>query len=911
MTPSGWRSVALAAGVGCALLGAAVLLGWIFDIAALRSVLPGWATMKVNTALAFLLGGLALALLQYPPTRRGAIPLAAAVLAIGGLTTAEYLTGVDLRLDQLLLPVAAPVAIVPDLQAALESPPGRMALATALAFAAAGLGLLLTAAAPRRAVVGYAARACAYAAVTIGGLALAGYAVNADFLYTWYAFGSVALHTSFGLIALGLGTLAAGQAHPWPLVSLRSDLRMAALAATMLALAAGATAVVSFAALQWEIRRALAEGLRFARDERVARIETTVELRRERGTIVATRTRLLDALRRLRDVPDDAAAHEAVADVIRSFEPHGFSAIAVTLPDGAPLASTGGFVEQPAMRAALDGAPGAELLWKDGFFLSERLPIADARGRLAELRIEQTLPSMLPSLLQSESGWASAEFVLCRLERAALRCFPTRTRDRPFTLPITPTSADQPLLVQLALAHGPGFYSGFDYRGSRVLGYAGPVGSLGLMATLKVDAAEIYAPLGRQFLLAMLLAATLAGGGALLVARWLQPIAAELERQVAARTDELRRANAETRRSEANFRALVEASAQIVWVTGADGMANEDAAAWRRFTGQSVAEWSGWGWLDALHPDDRAATEAAWRDAVAARRSFTAEYRVRHHGGDWRWTSVRAAPTYNDDGSLRGWVGMNIDIDERKKAEAALRRSHEELEARVEQRTRALAEGNAVLAANQARLAAALKEKELLVKEVHHRVKNNLQVMTSLLNLQSHTTQAPAVLAALDEARGRLASIGLLYEKLHLAPDLGQIGLGDYLRDVAQRVSEQLDRPAGRVRLTVEIDPITVNPDRAIPSGLIVNELVTNALKHAFVGRAEGRIHLAVRRTGDGGVRLSLSDDGVGLPADLDPSHSPGLGLQLVAMFAEQLDATLAVDRAGGTSWAIAFRSDA
>jgi len=685
---------------------------------------------------------------------------------------------------------------------------------------------------------------------------------------------------------------------------------MAALAATMLALAAGATALVSFATLQWEIRRALADGLRFARAERVGRIETTLQLRLERGAIVATRTRLIDGLRRLQAAPQDAAARAAVDDVLRSFAPHGFTAIAVTLPDGNILASTGAFITQPAVRVALSRPAGTDLLWDDGFFLSERLPLGDPAAPLAELRIEHSLPDLLPTLLHPESGWSTAEFVLCGRGGEVLRCFPTRTHSAPFTLPIAPAAGDQPLLSQLSLAKGPGFYSTIDFHGTRVLGYAGPVGSLGLIASLQVEAAEVYAPLGRQFLLAMLLSATLAGAGALLVARWLQPIAAELERQVAERTADLRRANADARRSEATFRALVAASAQIVWVTGTDGVATDDAVAWREVTGQSVEEWTGWGWLDAIHPDDRAPTEALWREAVATRRAFATEYRVRQRNGGWRWTSVRAAPVYEDDGTLRGWVGMNIDIDERKSAEAALRRSHEELEARVAERTRELAERNAVLAANQGRLAAALREKELLVKEVHHRVKNNLQVMASLLSLQSHATAAPAVLAALGEARGRLASIGLLYEKLHLAPDLGEIALADYLRDVAQRVIEQLDRPVGRVHLRVASDPIAVNPDRAIPSGLIVNELVTNALKHAFVGREHGTIDLALQRTDDGGVRLTLADDGVGLPADLDPGASPGLGLQLVAMFAEQLDATLAVHRDGGTRWDVTFRSD-
>lgn len=910
MTPARWRALALTAGAGCVALGATVLIGWLFAVPVLQSVRPGWATMKVNTALAFLLSGLALALAQWPATRRLAAGAAATVLVIAALTTVEYLGGLDLGIDQLLLSAKPPAALIPDWRAALDAPPGRMALATALAFVAAGLGLVLIAAGPRRPAIGYAGRACAYGVLGIGTLALAGYAVDADFLYVWYAFGSVALHTGGGLAGLGLGMLAASHARGLPGIALRADLRMAALAATMLALAAGATALVSFATLQWEIRRALADGLRLARDERVGRIETTLRLRLEIGAVVATRTRLVDALRRLRLAPQDAAAREAVEDVLRSFAPHGITAIAVALPDGHRVASTGVFITHPAVRVALEHPAGTELLWQDGFFLSERLPVGDADGPLGEVRMQQSLPDLLPALLRPEGGWSSAEFVLCGRGPEFLHCFPTRAHAVPFALPITTASADRPLPSQLALDHGPGFYAGVDVHGRRVLAYAGPVGALGLIATLQVEAAEVYAPLGRQFLLAMLLAATLAGAGALLVARWLQPIAAELERQVADRTADLRRANSDTRRSEASFRALVDASAQIVWVTGPDGVATDDAVAWRQLTGQSVEEWAGWGWLDAIHPDDRAPTEALWREAVATRRAFTTEYRVRHRDGGWRWTSVRAAPVYEEDGSLRGWVGMNIDIDERKQAEAALRRSYEELEARVAERTRELAERNAVLTTNQARLAAALREKELLVREVHHRVKNNLQVMTSLLNLQSHTTAAPAALAALDEARGRLASIGLLYEKLHLAHDLGEIALGEYLREVAQRAIDQLDRPAGRVRLHAASDPIAVTPDRAIPCGLIVNELITNALKHAFVGREHGALELSVRRTDGGGIRLTVADDGVGLPADLVPEASPGLGLQLVAMFAEQLDATLAVHRDGGTRWDVTFRSE-
>jgi len=401
------------------------------------------------------------------------------------------------------------------------------------------------------------------------------------------------------------------------------------------------------------------------------------------------------------------------------------------------------------------------------------------------------------------------------------------------------------------------------------------------------------------------------GVGACALAAWLAPLTRALEGEVTARTAELERANHELRLSEARFRALVEASAQIVWFASPNGAATPDNPGWSAFTGQRPDEYAGAGWLNAIHPDDRDATRDAWQRAVAERGTFAAEYRIRHHSGVWRWTTVRARPTYHDDRTLRGWVGMNSDAQERKEAEAALRHSHEALEARVAERTRQLSERNAVLRASESQLAAALQEKSLLLKEVHHRVKNNLQVMTSLLNLQSHTTQAPAALAAIAEARDRLATIALLHDKLYLAPDIGHIDLCDYLGDLARRIVGQLDARPGRVRLDVVAAPVWLTAAQAIPCGLIVNELTTNALKHAFAGRDAGAIELAVQRDAAGRVALSIADDGVGLPVGLHPAQSPGLGLQLVTTFTEQLDGALAVHCSRGTRFEITFQADA
>lgn len=142
-------------------------------------------------------------------------------------------------------------------------------------------------------------------------------------------------------------------------------------------------------------------------------------------------------------------------------------------------------------------------------------------------------------------------------------------------------------------------------------------------------------------------------------------------------------AQARLRESEERFRKLIEASAQAVWETDGDGRVFEDSPSWRAYTGQSAEDWFAGGWLDAVHPADRGLAEAAWRDALGSHRPVDVEFRLAHNGG-WRWTNVRAAPLYADDGAVRKWIGMNIDITARKEAEERMRESEERLQSAVE-----------------------------------------------------------------------------------------------------------------------------------------------------------------------------------------------------------------------------------
>lgn len=199
------------------------------------------------------------------------------------------------------------------------------------------------------------------------------------------------------------------------------------------------------------------------------------------------------------------------------------------------------------------------------------------------------------------------------------------------------------------------------------------------------------------------------------------------------------------------------------------------------------------------------------------------------------------------------------------------------------------------LGAEQA-LRESLHEKEMLLKEVHHRVKNNLQVIVSLINLQASKLEEPHARSTFEETRSRVHAIALLHERLYRSKNLGHIDMRDYLEGLASDLSStNLDqRP---ITLTVRAEDVYFEMDTAVPVGLIVNELVTNAYKHAFPhdGRAGGAIQVELRCQ-EGDVVISVADDGAGLPADFDPDNLDSLGLLLISSLSRQLDGELSFE---------------
>jgi two-component sensor histidine kinase len=204
----------------------------------------------------------------------------------------------------------------------------------------------------------------------------------------------------------------------------------------------------------------------------------------------------------------------------------------------------------------------------------------------------------------------------------------------------------------------------------------------------------------------------------------------------------------------------------------------------------------------------------------------------------------------------------------------------------------------------------ALCEKEVLLQEVHHRVKNNLAVVSSLLSLQAETIADERARAALRDSQDRVRSIARVHEALYRSESLAWVNMGDYVEGMVQHLRESY--AAYHVGFDVQAAGVALDIDRAVPCGMVINELVSNALKHAFppesLGAAADRPQVQVAMRSDGAqVELVVRDNGVGLPAGIEVETSPSLGLNLVSLLARQLQGTLQVRREGGTAFTLTF----
>jgi two-component system, sensor histidine kinase PdtaS len=332
---------------------------------------------------------------------------------------------------------------------------------------------------------------------------------------------------------------------------------------------------------------------------------------------------------------------------------------------------------------------------------------------------------------------------------------------------------------------------------------------------------------------------------------------------------------------DARFRLLADHAPVMLWMSSVDGLCDFFNSTWLEFTGRTLAEERGNGWAEGVHADDFQDCMDVYLEAFVARNAFRMEYRLRRHDGKFRWLLDQGVPRYAPDGAFEGFIGSCVDITEMRDSAEALR-------------VRSFA------------LAAALREREVLLSEIHHRVKNNLQLVSSLLALQARSV-GPEGQHALLEGQRRIDSIALVHEQLYGSNNLSAVNLAHYI----EALIPELFRASGvgsRVQVQLRLDDVELVPERAIPCGLLLSELVTNALKHAFPGERPGSLEVQLERVPDARLRLTVKDDGVGLRHDFPPGPGAGFGLDLVDIFAKQLQAELSVEKARGTCFRLTFQ---
>jgi PAS domain S-box-containing protein len=329
--------------------------------------------------------------------------------------------------------------------------------------------------------------------------------------------------------------------------------------------------------------------------------------------------------------------------------------------------------------------------------------------------------------------------------------------------------------------------------------------------------------------------------------------------------------------AEARYRALVEQIPAVTFMASLEGGLSDVYVSPQieGLLGFSQEEWMSDPvlWFRQLHPDDRDLWNREFARGCATGGPFRAACRFLTKDGRVVWVHGEARLIADESGQPVLLQGVAFDITEGKRAEEIVKSS--------------------------------LREKELLLKEIHHRVKNNLQITSSLLRLQAAKISDLAVRQLLRESQDRIRSMALVHDMLYRSEDLARVDFRDYVRTLVLQLFRSYNA-SRRVRYDVELEEIVFGVDLAVPCGLIINELVANSLKHAFPGDRQGKVR--VRMTaGPDHYTLSVSDDGVGFPPATDFRQTETLGLQLVRMLTDQIGGHLRLDTGDGTEFVVEF----
>ena len=278
--------------------------------------------------------------------------------------------------------------------------------------------------------------------------------------------------------------------------------------------------------------------------------------------------------------------------------------------------------------------------------------------------------------------------------------------------------------------------------------------------------------------------------------------------------------------------------------------------------------------INMVHPDDFEILMDTIQLVIQTLKPNRAQHRFKHADGHYIWVETVGNPLSNDKKEFSGAVYITRDITELKKVENQLKSS--------------------------------LEEKEVLLREIHHRVKNNMQIISSLLNLQSRYLNDEKTVNVLNESRNRVKSMAMVHEELYRSHDLSKIDFADYIQRLLSGLFSSYGVDKNVIKPEINVENVLLNINMAVPCGLIINELVSNSLKHAFLQGQNGKISIKFHPNGEKYV-LKVADNGAGFPENIDFENTKTLGLQLVNTLVKQLSGSIDICRSSGTSFKIIF----
>ncbi len=330
------------------------------------------------------------------------------------------------------------------------------------------------------------------------------------------------------------------------------------------------------------------------------------------------------------------------------------------------------------------------------------------------------------------------------------------------------------------------------------------------------------------------------------------------------------------KKAEERYGTLIESARDIISTITVDGKFTSLNSAFEEITGWSAKKWIGIEFKRLVHPDDMAKAEQNFRNTFDGNISKPNEVRFLCKNGEYFTGEVLITPLYTGD-KINEILGLVRDITERKKSEESIRNS--------------------------------LREKETLLKEIHHRVKNNLQIISSLLQLQTNKLSDPFITDILKDLRTRVIAMTIIHKQFYQSEFLSRIDIKNYAEQLTQQLFYIYGINQDSISFSVISDKIELDMETALPCGLIINEIISNSIKHAFKGIIKPEIILDFKKTEDDRYVLNIKDNGIGFNNAVNFKNAESMGLQLINTLVNQLDGQIRLNSENGTEYTLTFSS--